>query len=453
MGKRSSNKSKGAREPAVVESTGAISRERKEFDVIVFGATGFTGQLVCAYLAQHPTHPNWAMAGRSISKLASLSKRLNVDVTEIVASVDDPESLLSMCKRTRVLVTTVGPYTLYGEPVVKACLEAGCHYVDLTGEINYIRQTSELYHDEARAKGISLVSCSGFDCVPADAGVRYCIKTQPEPTYSFGNVQTVQLYTTIRNGHASGGTYQSVLNILKHFSVRHDLPLLAWGFYGPAGGMEDLSLSTTFLSWLYQFSMGLLGIYGNTPFIPHYSFLAKGWVVPVPFVCDGVIVRRTAEVLHEDYTKKFQLYYYFMVPWFVGIPVFFLFPWIVVGIVVFSVLLKFDPIFNLASKVIPSGTGPSEAQRDNCTFNMKFIGRSYNGTPVHVAEISGGEPGYTETSKILSEVALSIAERDARRSAKPEEVGVVSPVLATGDDLLDRLQTYADLKFTHYPYN
>ena len=147
----------------------------REYDVVVFGATGFTGALTAEYLSAAAGAGRWAIAGRSREKLDALRERLSADVPVIVADVGDPASLRAMAESTRVVITTVGPYIHYGEPVVAACAAAGTHYVDLTGEPEFVDLMWLRHHDQARRTGAKLVHSCGFDSIPYDLGALYTV--------------------------------------------------------------------------------------------------------------------------------------------------------------------------------------------------------------------------------------------------------------------------------------
>ena len=150
------------------------------YDIVVFGATGFTGQLVVRHLAKAaPAGVRWAVAGRSPDKLAAVLRDVGVDVPIVQADVGDSASLRDMAASTRVVLTTVGPYAQYGAPLVAACVEAGCDYVDITGEPMFVDRICERYGSQAEDVGIRVVSCCGFDSVPHDLGAWFTVQHLP----------------------------------------------------------------------------------------------------------------------------------------------------------------------------------------------------------------------------------------------------------------------------------
>src|SRR5437764_2795960 len=184
----------------------------REYDVVVLGATGFTGALTAEYLARHASDSTrWALAGRNRAKLEEVRQRLGQDQAErplVPADVGDPGSLRALAESTRVLITTVGPYINYGEPVVAACAAAGTDYVDLTGEPEFVDLMWLRHHAEAERTGARLVHSCGFDSIPYDIGALFTVEQLPEGA-------PIRLEGFVRAGGTfSGGTYHSAVNIM-----------------------------------------------------------------------------------------------------------------------------------------------------------------------------------------------------------------------------------------------
>ena len=191
----------------------------KSFDLIIYGASSFVGQILTHYLVEHVGVNNdvrWAIAGRSASKLKQLKESLGTAATElpvIIADAADGETLAAMCQSTRVIVTTVGPYALYGEPLVKACAENGTDYCDLCGEAYWIKKMIVKYTESAKQSGARLVSCCGFDSIPSDLGVHFL---QQKAKQRFGLFfDDVKLSVNAMKGGASGGTLASMIEAVK----------------------------------------------------------------------------------------------------------------------------------------------------------------------------------------------------------------------------------------------
>jgi short subunit dehydrogenase-like uncharacterized protein len=197
------------------------------FDLIVFGSTSFVGQILCAYLLErHGTNGvvKWAMAGRSQSKLDSVKASLGDDasgIATIVADAGDDAALRDLCAQARVVISTVGPYALYGSPLVKVCVETGTDYVDLTGEVQWIYRMIREHEPEARESGARIVHCCGFDSIPSDLGVLFHQRTALE---RYGEpARQIRMQVARIKGSASGGTVASLLNVAREMASDRSL--------------------------------------------------------------------------------------------------------------------------------------------------------------------------------------------------------------------------------------
>jgi short subunit dehydrogenase-like uncharacterized protein len=380
-------------------STGPVAE--RAYDIVVFGATGFTGALTAEYLARHaPAGMRWALAGRSQSKLEEVRRRLGVgfgDVPLLRADVDDPGSLREIAEATRIVITTVGPYIRYGEPLVAACAAAGTDYVDLTGEPEFVDRMWLGYNDQAVETGARLVHSCGFDSIPYDLGVQFTVEQLPE-----GMPIAVEGFVRV-NGSISGGTYQSTIEVLSRLRSGRTV----------AGERRRREGSPN--------GRSVKGVSGR----PHPDDFAGGWVVPFPTI-DPVTVLRSARAL-ERYGPDFSYGHYAVVgplPMLFGLGA-------AAGVAV--VLTQIPPTRDLLLKLMSSGDGPSEEKRANSWFRVRFAARSGSGQEVRT-EVSGGDPGYGETSKMLAESALCLAFDDL-----PERGGQLTPAVAMGDALRRRL--------------
>src|SRR5438270_7260481 len=181
----------------------------REFDIVVFGATGFTGKLTAEYLANNaPDTTTWALAGRNMQKLEQVRTDLNKDLPLLKADVTDQGSLNAVAERAKVVITTVGPYINYGEPLVRACADHGTDYVDLTGEPEFVDLMWLRYHEKAQQTGARIVHSCGFDSIPYDLGALYTVEQLPEQV-------PIKLEGFVRvGGTFSGGTYHSAVHIM-----------------------------------------------------------------------------------------------------------------------------------------------------------------------------------------------------------------------------------------------
>ena len=371
----------------------------REYDVVVFGATGFTGALTAEYLAKNASEAtSWAIAGRSREKLERVRERIgSPDIPIVEADVGDAGSLERLAQSTKVVITTVGPYINYGEPVVAACAQNGTDYVDLTGEPEFVDRMWLGYHERAQASGARLVHSCGFDSIPYDLGALYTVQQLPE-----GQPISLEGYVRV-GGTFSGGTYHSAIHILGRLRQ------------GAKVGRERRQREPR------PPGRTIKGVPGR----PHHDRQAGGWAVPFPTI-DPQTVLRSARAL-ERYGPEFSYSHYLVVrrlPVLAGMAV---------GAGTAVALAQLAPTRNLLLKLRDPGEGPSEEQRARSWFKVMFSGQS-NGTRIRT-QVSGGDPGYGETSKMLAEAALSLAHDDL-----PKTAGQLTPAVAMGDKLRERLQ-------------
>ena len=365
----------------------------RHYDVVVLGASGFTGALTAEYLAAHaPESTRWAIAGRNQSKL----ERLGLDAPVLHADVNDPGSLTQLAESTKVLITTVGPYINYGEPVVAACAAAGTDYVDLTGEPEFVDLMWLRYNEEAQSSGARLVHSCGFDSIPYDLGVLFTVGQLPE-----GLPLSITGYG--RWGATfSGGTYHSAINIMARLRQ------------GAKVAQERNAKEQR------PSGRRVRGVSGR----PHHSAEAGGWAAPVPTI-DPQIVLRSARAL-DRYGPDFSYSHYVVTKRLATLA------GLGVGAGAVIALAQLPPTRNLLLKLKDPGEGPSPEQRAKSWFRARFVGAS-DGRRV-VTEVSGGDPGYSETSKMLAESALCLAHDDL-----PECSGQLTTAVAMGQPLIDRL--------------
>ncbi|MCS0637986.1 saccharopine dehydrogenase NADP-binding domain-containing protein [Streptomyces sp. LP05-1] len=382
------------------------SRQRTEraYDLVLFGATGFAGELTARYLAEHaPASCRWALAGRDPAKLAAVRDRLAVDrprwadLPLLRADAADPDSLRELARSARVVATTVGPYVWYGEGLVAACAEAGTDYADLTGEAEFV-DLMYLRHDaRARETGARLVHACGFDAVPPDLGVYWTVRQLPRdvPLRVDGFVAS--------NGQFSGGTLASALTAIgrarpaaraaRERRLREPRP---------AGRRTGGPLGT-----------------------PRFSRETGAWALPLPTLDAGVVARSAAAL--PEYGPDFRYRHYAAVRTL---------PMALGGTVAAAGLAALAQVpavrRGLMSRYAP-GRGPAPERRERSWFRVRFVGEG-GGRRVFT-EVSGGDPGYDETAKFLAESALCLAF-----DPLPVAAGQLTPAAAMGDALLDRLR-------------
>lgn len=363
--------------------------DERTYDLVVFGATGFTGGLVAHYLSKRiGTSKRWAIAGRDRAKLESCQRALGAGAAEIgliEADSNDPESLRAMAGQTRVVITTVGPYTRYGEALVAACVEVGTDYVDLTGETNWWREIVERYHDRAVANEVLIIPSCGFDCIPADMGALFTAAQLPAD-----QPMTINAYVRA-GGSFSGGTAASAMEM----------------FASPSPAAAPSA---------------------DKPPLVHRARDIGRWAVRA-FVLDPWVVRRSAALAPKEFGDQLRYRQYFVMPSRIAA-----YAAVAAGAAVMTAA-KLAPVRKLITKLRPSGSGPSPEQRAKGWFRVEFVGRG-GGREVRT-HVSGGDPGYGETSKMIAEAAIMLVEA---RDQLPCQGGVVTTASGLGRGLIPRLE-------------
>ncbi|MFG2088237.1 saccharopine dehydrogenase family protein [Spirillospora sp. NPDC048824] len=375
----------------------------RQYDVVLFGATGFTGALTAEYLAEHAgPGTRWALAGRNRAKLTAVRDRLVklnpacADLPLLHADTTDTASIEDIANRARVVITTVGPYVKYGEPLVAACARAGTDYVDLTGEPTFVDRMYVKYHEEAVRSGARIVHACGFDSIPHDLGAYFTVKQLPE-----GVPIHVEGFLRVRGG-ASGGTLHSAI-----------------GIFGDPAGMMRAERERRRVE---DRPAGRRVRVSRRP--APKARVAGGWTLPLPTIDPQIVVRSAAAL--DRYGPDFSYGHY------VAVKRLAVAAGMAAGSGALLALSALPPTRNLLLRLRAPGEGQSEAERAKHWFSMKFAGEG-GGRHV-VTEVSGGDPGYGETAKMLAESALCLAHDDL-----PETAGQVTTATAMGDALIDRL--------------
>jgi short subunit dehydrogenase-like uncharacterized protein len=394
-------------------------------DIALLGATGFTGALVADHLASRVFNGHagddasgprdaalrWAIAGRNPDKLERLADDLALrhgdaarpDV--VIADIDDPDSLDALAGRTRVLATTVGPYVQHGEPVVAACVRAGTHYADITGEPAFVDAIRARHDAAARDNGVAIVTCCGFDSVPHDLGAWFTVGHLPDdvPISVRGYVRG--------SGRISGGTAASAVQAI----AAGTRPQRGT----PAAGSRAARRAVHAL-----------------PARIHRVAALQAYGVPLPTI-DPVMIARSAAVL-PGYGTAFRYGHYARVGRL---------PTVIAGVGVIggiAAMAKTAPTRRVLHRLLPAqGDGPSAAQRAKGSFEVVFIGSG--GDRTVMTRVAGGDPGYGETSRMLGEAALSLAFDGAPRhpgATADDDVptaGILTPAIALGAPYQRRL--------------
>lgn len=397
----------------------------REFDIIVWGASGFTGRLVAQYLhAQYGSDLKWAMAGRSQSKLDSVRAQVADDsVPVIIADSHDEQSLDVMVQRCKVILTTVGPYGKYGAALVAACVKHRTHYCDLAGEVPWMRQMIDTHHEVARANGTKIVHTCGFDSVPSDMGVFY---TQQQVIARTGQpASMINMRVKAFKGGMSGGTYASLGDAIeKATKDRSQFRTLIEPYsLNPAGeqdGPDQRDLQSVV-----------------------YDKISKSWIYP--FIMAGIntkVVRRSHALSAYPWGRDFRYDEAIMSGDGIGGRIKGLIAASMLGIIMMAKpgsLLK-----KVIDRFLPDpGEGPDATSRAAGFYNMRFYATLHDGS-VAMAKVTGDmDPGYGSTSKMMAECGVCLA-----RDETPDVAGVLTPSVAMGEPLLKRLEANAGLTFS-----
>ena len=401
----------------------------RRYDVIVWGATGFTGRLVAEYLAsRYPPGDSlrWAIGGRNRDKLVSLVEdlRLTGDGPDlIVADSHDTRAMQDLARSTRVVLTTVGPYARYGSELVAACAAAGTHYCDLCGESQWIRKMIDRHHAAAIDSGAKIVMCCGFDSIPSDMGV-YAMQRRASSEYH-QQCERITLLVRAMRGGASGGTLASMMNAIDEARADRDVARTLRDPYGlnPAGERN--------------------GPDGSDQRGAHFDDDAQTWTAP--FIMAGIntrVVRRSNALSGYAYGRDFRYHEASIAGKGFGGRIKATLMGLGLGIFIVMAATPFTRR-HLVQRFSPKpGEGPSASERENGFFKLLMVGRLPDGTLLKQTVTGDRDPGYGSTSKMLAESAVCLA-----RDNLDDNAGCLTPAIAMGDALLDRLQQNAGLTF------
>ena len=398
-------------------------KNKRDFDLIIWGATGFTGNLVCDYINKNYNERElrWAIAGRNKKKILKLQQKLKIDDSRtIIADSSDKDSLVKMVKKSKVVCTTVGPYAKYGTNLVEACIEGETNYCDITGETQWIRRIIDRFHTKAKEKNIKIINSCGFDSIPSDMGVFYSQKIILEKTGKYAS--TINMRVAGAKGGISGGTYNSLSNVLEEALIDKEVRKTLTNPYGLNPIDKQFGPDKSDLREVI------------------FDTVSNSWIAP--FVMAGIntkIVRRSHALMDFMYGKNFaydeatltgkgiagQIRGYMSL-----IPIF------------LATRKKGSIIKKIVDFILPkSGEGPSEKTRINGYYNLRFYLTLDKMT--YVSKVLGDmDPGYGSTSKMLAESAICLA-----LDKIPETYGILTPSVALGDSLLKRLEENAGLTF------
>ena len=394
--------------------------DKREYDIIIWGASGFTGRLVAEYLYKNYNSKDlkWAIAGRDNQKLISIRKTfLNDEVPIVLADSFDETSLNKMTQRANVICSTVGPYAKYGSLLVKSCIKNKTHYCDLAGEAQWIRKMIDLHHEEAIRNQVKIVNSCGYDSIPSDMGVYFINKNLSKKNL------TIKMRVTGTKGGYSGGTYASMQNIIKEASSDREVRKSLTNPYGlnPVGeqsGHDKRDLSSVV-----------------------FDKKIKSWIAP--FLMAGIntkIVRRSNALSNYNYGKDFKYDEAVMT----GKGIKGQLAGIMLSIPLILLAAKPGSILNkIFSFFVPKpGQGPDKKERESGYFSSKFFVFDEHSNSSIFKVTGDRDPGYGSTSKMLAESAVCLAKDNLDNT-----FGIITPSYAMGNNILERLVSNAGLSF------
>ena len=395
----------------------------KKYKIVIFGATGFTGELCAKFMSERYSEIPMAIAGRSQEKLEKIKAKHNLSFPIIVADAFDVDALDKMCKDAEVILSTAGPYHKYGSDLLGACVKNGCHYVDITGESFWIKDMIEKHHTEAGEKGLRIINACGFDSAPSDLGVFYAINQV------VGNVKSVQCFQAWK-GEASGGTMETMFSSMDAKLAKGGLGKFS---LNPKNSISENQKKNTSDKIKVQK-------------IPHLG----GWTGPFVMALPNTrVVRRSAALSKsvgkyygDDFVYSEGAYYSKK-----GAAKKVTFMTIALGLIIVSPLRKL-----LRGFFRKPGEGPSQEAMDSGFFKSRFLVETQDGFSAFSMS-SSGDPGYKMTSRMACESALCLAVEN------PEELpggagfgGLLTPSIGLGNVLIKRLKNIG-VAFKEIPLN
>ena len=403
-------------------------KKKCKYDLIVFGATGFTGKLVVEYLLKNYGIRNsrfsWAIAGRNKIKLEKLSKSLihinegTVDIDTFVVDSFDSNSLDILTSSCKVILSTVGPYLKYGLPLIKSCVKNKTNYCDITGEVPFIRDSIDKFHEEAKRNKCRIVHSCGFDSIPSDLGVLLLQKNSLKKYDTL--CDEVNLYVQGINGGISGGTVASMVNIINYIKLYPN--------------KRDMLKSPLSLNPVWETNN-----YVDQPTLKsiRWDKREKKWTCP--FLMAGIntrIVRRTNAIADFPYGENFK--YNEMSSYNRGLYGFLKALMMLTTLGLLQLTIKSKALFWILKNVVlpKPGEGPSKNKMKKGFFKMKLIGYCNKTIKISVTVEGDSDPGYSATAKMLSEAALSILLNE---DIIPKSYGVLTPASGIGLTLIHRL--------------
>lgn len=386
----------------------------KKYEIIVYGATGFTGQICCKYLRDNYTDLVWAMAGRNGDKLEEIKSNLNLDCDVVVADGADIEALRSLASQTKVVLSTAGPFARYGSLLVQACVESGTHYTDITGENHWVRGLIDKHHSEAASKGVRIIPSCGYDSIPSDLGAFFTISQFNKP------VSRVDVYHEAQ-GEASGGTTETIFTMDGLSKEMRDPFVL-----NPQETVSEEQRQKSKDGFVVEQVDGINGWSG----------------IGMMAVANTRVVRRSAALMEQNqksYGSNFTFgeHGLFSTKRMARLASY--------GSILAFLVIGTPLKYLVRPFLLKPGQGPSQETQDKGWFRATFVAHSEDNERKICSMYGSGDPGYKSTAKMVCESAIALA-RSNDLPGGSEYGGVLTSAVGLGDVLIERLKN-AEIEF------
>ena len=386
----------------------------KKYEIIVYGATGFTGQICCKYLRDNYTDLVWAMAGRNGDKLEEIKSNLNLDCDVVVADGADIEALRSLAGQTKVVLSTAGPFARYGSLLVQACVESGTHYTDITGENHWVRGLIDKHHSEAASKGVRIIPSCGYDSIPSDLGAFFTISQFDKP------VSRVDVYHEAQGG-ASGGTIETIFTMDGLSKEMRDPFVL-----NPQETVSEEQRQKSKDGFVVEQVDGI-----------------EGWSgIGMMAVANTRVVRRSAALMEQNqksYGNNFTFgeHGLFSTKRMARLASY--------GSILAFLVIGTPLKYLVRPFLLKPGQGPSQETQDKGWFRATFVAHSEDNERKICSMYGSGDPGYKSTAKMVCESAIALARSNDLPGGR-EYGGVLTSAVGLGNVLIDRLKA-AEIEF------
>jgi short subunit dehydrogenase-like uncharacterized protein len=386
----------------------------KKYEIIVYGATGFTGQICCKYLRDNYTDLVWAMAGRNGDKLEEIKSNLNLDCDVVVADGADIEALRSLTSQTKVVLSTAGPFARYGSLLVQACVESGTHYTDITGENHWVRGLIDKHHSEAASKGVRIIPSCGYDSIPSDLGAFFTISQFNKP------VSRVDVYHEAQGG-ASGGTTETIFTMDGLSKEMRDPFVL-----NPQETVSEEQRQKSKDGFVVEQVDGI-----------------EGWSgIGMMAVANTRVVRRSAALMEQNqksYGNNFTFgeHGLFSTKRMARLASY--------GSILAFLVIGTPLKYLVRPFLLKPGQGPSQETQDKGWFRATFVAHSEDNERKICSMYGSGDPGYKSTAKMVCESAIALARSDDLPGGS-EYGGVLTSAVGLGNVLINRLKA-AEIEF------